>query len=1014
MTQFPVPYYPVPKCLNPLKMKHWCLVLYWIYCYPSALKYYLYRAAPNLYRNDNKQGLWRYLKTRACRNLYLCFGPSILLVAFSLSLALLLATRGLDIAWAYWLVGLGVGLLIGLVHLVIMTFAMSAMSNGAGVCAGIIVGVATGISNGVICAVLLGSSPTWSFNDLTLSETGILGTSFFLLYSLAVAVPLIISIEGIVGSIAGCFTGLISGLSCVLLLKVIATTVPSAKVVGLIFATIVGFSCLGSYGSSFSIAFALACELGGGIVMGLAVVTRNYQASGNLAVSFFYGILATLILWAGVIRLPLHLLYSVYILLGIFLNRFESGRFIKRFTSSHPVAWDELLILPLPGSQPYLEQVLQQDEPKGFRLLLGLAKNPLQRAMIQRVFKRHMLQKNEFIRALYSFLKNPVGHAYISPPMSAVDWDLLPTGQQVMLGELSGKWVRCTAEKLSFKAESFLVSLTWLYRDHKDYAYVDFARVLYRLAYTFKTYTHDSNLGELAPKYNELSHRPGGQEIIESFKAIVKFSSYSDTNQLAEAGHMVGLLPSPANAIRPDIIQTLTALADIAHDISVAESSRSLLLQQSSLLRANNALAQLRQHTVSKIKLPEARLLEIVVGKWQRLVTEMGGEVGDLSRKLPLLKNPYTIGTPVRGEDFIGRDDILRYITDELLAGTKQCPSIVLYGHRRMGKTSILKNLSSRLKSTNIKVVDFNMQILGHVSSTNELLYALAKQLQRSLDDPNLTAGLTVDRAAFMEQNPYFALDNYFQSLEKSISVHANNYRFVVAVDEFEKIEQKIINQQLSADLLEFLRGLTQTYCWFSMVFAGLHTIEEMCFDYWNPFFTSIPIRVSFLEDKAVEQLILQAGDIAYDSSVIPKVIELTNGQPYLVQLIGYTLIRFFNLNKLRKVIKAGEYPVFNADDLETLIQSPEFYSIGNAYFQGVWLQAHHGQPPGQTNILQALAGEQKSKEQLIASVSLSVETICEALDTLQLHDVIQCKQGYYSYTVELMCRWVRATHPID
>ena len=112
------------------------------------------------------------------------------------------STRGLDIAWAYWLVGLGVGLLIGLVHLVIMTFAMSAMSNGAGVCAGIIVGVATGISNGVICAVLLGSSPTWSFNDLTLSETGILGTSFFLLYSLAVAVPLIISIEGIVGSIA--------------------------------------------------------------------------------------------------------------------------------------------------------------------------------------------------------------------------------------------------------------------------------------------------------------------------------------------------------------------------------------------------------------------------------------------------------------------------------------------------------------------------------------------------------------------------------------------------------------------------------------------------------------------------------------------------------------------------------------------------------------------------------------------------------------------------------------------
>ena len=43
----------------------------------------------------------------------------------------------------------------------------------------------------------------------------------------------------------------------------------------------------------------------------------------------------------------------------------------------------------------------------------------------------------------------------------------------------------------------------------------------------------------------------------------------------------------------------------------------------------------------------------------------------------------------------MGREDIMRHL-DELWAGEGERSSVVLYGHRRMGKTSILQNLGAR------------------------------------------------------------------------------------------------------------------------------------------------------------------------------------------------------------------------------------------------------------------------------------------------------------------------------
>lgn len=1009
MPTFPVPRHEIPACLNPFNLRHWWLLAYWVYCCPSELKYYLYRADPAFYRAKTKPFLLQAWQIKAYRNLCLCIVPTAVLCFAAFSLPILWKTQGLNnIAWQSCVLGFLIALFMGFLHLLTYGPAFAAsMSNGAGMANGVTLGMAVSGAQTVMLTILLGTSFDWDIGTLVNASNlnNNTGLEFIPLFSLAVGVGTFLSMDKVVGGLASLLVGLTSGAGTWLLLKVVVTTVPSIGLTCLALAAMVGLCLSGSYGSAPTMGSLLVGASMTGAIMGIAIVAGLSRSGIPIEISILYGIAALLIIWAGMSRFfPLYVFYGLYLSLGSMLASVFGVQIIRR----HPIEWDELLILPLPGAQRYLEQVLNKNEAQGMGLMVRLAKNPMQRPMVQRVFKKYLLQKNEFIQALYLFLQNPIGDDYITPPNSPEDWDLLPTGKQVLLGELSSKWVNCAIQPSSLQVEKFLGSLTWFQRNHKEHAYIDFAKLLYRLSFTFKTYTHTSNLEELTPKYSDIFYRPGGQEIIESFKAVVTFSSYEHLHQLATAEQAVVNLPPVQSAIRPQIIDTLNALADIAQDITIAESSRSLLLQQSSLLRANNALDKLRQKIVTDIVLPETKLLEIVIGRWLRLVTETGGQVGRLTKPLPLLNNPYIIGTPVKGEDFIGRDDILRYITDELLAGTKQCPPIVLYGHRRMGKTSILKNLSTRLKSTNIRVVDFNMQIVGHISSTNELLYALARQIARAIQSSDILSKIAIDRTTFIEQNPYHAFNNFFQRLESALACAQCNYRFVIAVDEFEKIEEKIINQQLSKDLLEFLRGLTQTYSWFSIIFAGLHTIEEMCFDYWSPFFTSIPIRVSFLSAQSTERLLLQAGDIGYDSNVIPKVVELTHGQPYLVQLIGYTLIRFFNRNRLEKPITTSKYPVFNADDLDVLICSPEFYTIGNAYFQGVWLQAQHGQPSGQTEILKQLTLRPRSEAELIEAIALPPKIIIEALRTLQSHDVVQQKENQFSYQVELMRRWVK------
>lgn len=474
------------------------------------------------------------------------------------------------------------------------------------------------------------------------------------------------------------------------------------------------------------------------------------------------------------------------------------------------------------------------------------------------------------------------------------------------------------------------------------------------------------------------------------------------------AFHAPSLLSAEAPQLfPPTLIQLLQRMDELARNTEAYNQATSQVTRQRALLAANEQVVALDPQ-VENVPAPAGPLLALVIAHWQRLLAAGGGALARAETAGPVA-NPYVLNNPVHGDLFVGRADILRRL-EELWAGEGQKPSVVLYGHRRMGKSSILANLGARFGPSTV-IVDFNMQRVGLVASTGELLYNLALALYDEV--ATLGGWSEPDEERFTAHKPYTAFDRFLKHLDRL----RGQRRFIVTVDEFELIENAIDKGQLEPGLLGFWRGIIGTYPWFVMAFAGLHTLQEMTEDYWDPFFGSVTaVPVSFLSREAAWRLITQPTPefpLDYDATAVEQIIALTHGQPYLVQLIGHGLVTRFN----RQAFEEGAEPErrFTVADVQAIIDAPEFFRDGDAYFTGIWRQAEKSKPPEQTAVLRALATSETGipTVELAQQSGLEMGTVEGSLSTLARHDVVAEKAGIWQFTVELMRRWVAAHHPV-
>jgi hypothetical protein len=526
----------------------------------------------------------------------------------------------------------------------------------------------------------------------------------------------------------------------------------------------------------------------------------------------------------------------------------------------------------------------------------------------------------------------------------------------------------------------------------------------------FNSWINSSSLNTNTSKkildaFIEIENYPHSSTLYKITKALTSAESSKGVKSIAKwSKYTRWIEETTENPIRKETVSAMKDLYSISLEVAVSNESVSKLNRSASLGRALGNLSLLIEKNEKKTDYPEIVIVRRIAESWRHILAKEAGKIGKIVVE-KIFDNPFVAGNPVEGDLFVGRDDIFRRL--EELWGTnseRQVPSVVLYGHRRMGKTSILKNLGQYRFGVKTLVSYFSMQRLGGKYDTGEFLLAIAYSIYDTFSDANISLS-EPDVESFSKENPNRIFNRYLKQIEKA----RNGYRIILAIDEFELLETAIENNRVDDQILDYLRGIIQNIPWIILAFAGLHTLEEMVADYWNPLFSSVvPVKVSFLTLEATTQLLANPSDdfpLNFTKKTVQRTYDWVQGQPFLTQLVGHTLVRRFQSTEELERSKLS----FGADAIDAIVDSAIFYEQGEYYFNGVWKQARASSQEGEIAILQLLAQADKGMKAkiLFSKASLGENEGQDSLTALIRHDVITDTEPH-DFTVPLMRYWIR------
>lgn len=511
-------------------------------------------------------------------------------------------------------------------------------------------------------------------------------------------------------------------------------------------------------------------------------------------------------------------------------------------------------------------------------------------------------------------------------------------------------------------------------------------------------YLHEKKPDKATDAFARVRSLLYGEEMYTLALTLTDFKTAKDIKNIASI--QLPTFPQE-NLLRPTTWKTLTFLSQVVENARVLEKSRSKYQRSLALNRALGLLTNiLNDHNI----LPEAErgLILDITQAWKESLLQIASEVGEITITEEV-RNPYFVGSPVEGSLFVGREDIMRQLKELWVKGN-QLQSVVIYGHRRMGKTSILRNAVNHI-GRGVRLAYINLQGLT-ADNLGDVLIGISDAVFQE-----------VKIQAPSDDEYKISPDRTFKRYLQQVVNNLGDFGLIIGLDEFEKIEDLIKAGKIPKYFMEYLRSLVQMSPKIAFALTGLHTLEEMTADYFKPFFASVvpPIKVSFLTEEATAQILENPGfedfQLGYTPEALSKIYTLTYGQPYLVQLLGFQLVRLYNDSVFEMKHKRDH--IFTVSDVEAVVKNPAFFQGGRGYFDGVWGQASDG-AAFQQDVLKVIAPYPEGlnfseiAQQCNARLD-AVETLKQAVETLKQHDVIEVREGRLRIIVELFRLWVRA-----
>lgn len=363
--------------------------------------------------------------------------------------------------------------------------------------------------------------------------------------------------------------------------------------------------------------------------------------------------------------------------------------------------------------------------------------------------------------------------------------------------------------------------------------------------------------------------------------------------------------------------------------------------------------------------------------------------------------NPYVAGAPVTDQRmFFGREDVFTWI-EQNIGGQFSDNMLVIHGQRRVGKTSVLKQLGNYISDKYIPVF-FDFQGRTH-TTINKFLYRLAREIVRTLTREHGIDIPRPDNATFEQDAEYFA-DTFIPKVREALV----DKKLVLVFDEFDTLEERTSRDMLGQYLVPYfsrmIHGAQNLNFIFSIGSSG-HKLEDMRAEYTDFFRVGLYKRISFLDVENSRQLITEPvkGIMDYDDKAVERVVEITSGHPYFIQLLCHELFAAAQ--------RKDNWHITLADIEEVM---PDVIERGTVNLKFVWDVASSTE----RYTLAALAeiGKTASKEEILGllqknKVRISEEEVGEALIELTARDVIS---NEYHFRVELLRLWLLENRPLE
>ena len=361
--------------------------------------------------------------------------------------------------------------------------------------------------------------------------------------------------------------------------------------------------------------------------------------------------------------------------------------------------------------------------------------------------------------------------------------------------------------------------------------------------------------------------------------------------------------------------------------------------------------------------------------------------------------NPYVFDSPIMARElFFGRDDIFRSIKEALI-DREQDNFIILYGQRRIGKTSVLHQVGHRLSEQYISVL-IDLQSVPF-DSLEGFLREVASTIQQALQRDRDVKVELPSRDQFLADPEHAFGHDFLTRIEETLG---DRY-LILMLDETQLIQEKAQQGPWEDDAFEYFFNLTHQHARLGLILSIETEGKKISQEFPSLSSVGVQKKVGVLNRDEAVKLVVQPvqGILTYDPEAVERILSLTSGHPYYVQLLCHSLFAYCQRVNTSAV---------TLTDVEAIL--PEVAERAGSDFQILW----DNSTPEEKFVLAALAqaggekGQAIAKEELLTTLKrrkapISTRQVAKALVNLSSREIVNF-QAPYTLNVDVFRLWLR------